>query len=130
MDMNMQGHMVYEIAPLTTTIKPKKAGSRLQISMSQSLWCLYRFINHQFSSLLSSVNIFVVIRVNLNNNLFLIFKCISQRKSLIGILVNTGKLTTHLKKQNEKCPYVSREVNNVANHKGRSPSNYRLYDFW
>jgi hypothetical protein len=34
MDMNMQGHMVYEIAPLTTTIKPKKAGSRLQISMN------------------------------------------------------------------------------------------------
>jgi hypothetical protein len=26
--------MVYEIAPLTTTIKPKKAGSRLQISMN------------------------------------------------------------------------------------------------
>jgi hypothetical protein len=34
MDMNMQGHMVYEIAPLTTTIKPKKAGSRLQITMN------------------------------------------------------------------------------------------------
>jgi hypothetical protein len=34
MDMNMQGHMVYEIAPLTTTIKPKKAGSRLQINMN------------------------------------------------------------------------------------------------
>jgi hypothetical protein len=34
MDMNMQGHMVYEIAPLTTTIKPKKAESRLQISMN------------------------------------------------------------------------------------------------
>jgi hypothetical protein len=27
MDMNMQGHMVYEIAPLTTTIKPNTIGN-------------------------------------------------------------------------------------------------------
>ena len=34
MDMNMEGHMEYEVAPLTTTIKPKKAGSTLQINMN------------------------------------------------------------------------------------------------
>jgi cellulose synthase/poly-beta-1,6-N-acetylglucosamine synthase-like glycosyltransferase len=40
----------------------------------QSLWRLHRFINHQARSLLSSVNVLMIVRIYLNNNLFLILR--------------------------------------------------------
>jgi hypothetical protein len=50
-----------------------------QLKIFQSLWCLYRFINHQASSLLSSVNIFMIESINLLMimlaiGLFLVFR--------------------------------------------------------
>jgi hypothetical protein len=58
--MDMEGHTLYQIAALETTIKPKKAGSTLVINMDVM------------------VSVFVITSINFNRNLFLIFSILNR----------------------------------------------------